>query len=488
MAKPMLVTLPFVLLLLDYWPLHRFQGIKADYKFQWSLIRPLLWEKVPLFALVVLSSIVTYIAQQKAGALGSAEVFPLSVRIGNAFVSYVIYIGNTIWPGNLAVFYPHPGLWPLWQFSGAFLLLIGITLMVIWTAKRFPYLTVGWLWYLGTLVPVIGIVQVGSQAMADRYTYIPLTGLFIMAAWGIPELLKKWRYRKEVLIISSALTILCLFIVTWIQVGYWQNSITLFDHTLKVTTGNSLAYNNRGNAYQNLGNYKQAINDYDRAIEINPNYADAYNNRGYTNQNLGNYKQAIGDYDRAIEINPKYAEAYNDRGNVYLKVGNYNQAIKDYGNAIELNPQFAMAYYNRGVAYGELGNYNQSIKDYNKAIELNPKLAQAYSNRGGAYGELGNYNQEITDCDKAIGINPKYAEAYNNRGVAYVNIGSYNQAIEDFNKAIELDPKYANAYNNRGVFYGLLGNYNKAIEEYKIAARLGHKLAQNFLKKEGIDW
>ena len=296
MAKPMLVTLPFVLLLLDYWPLQRFKqktsdrkirtGIHrpasldkqkgaakkkyaekievkterpADSKYRWTLIRPLLWEKIPLFALTALLSVVTYIAQQEEGAMKSIEAFPLSARIANAFVSYVIYIGKMIWPSDLAVFYPHPGLLPTWQVVGAVLLLIAVTLIVIWTAERFPYLAVGWLWYVGTLVPVIGIVQVGAQARADRYTYIPLIGLFIMAAWGIPELLKKWRFRKEALFASSALSFLCFFIVTWTQVGYWQNSITVFSHALEVTAHNGLAYNNRGNEYLKLGNYTQAI-------------------------------------------------------------------------------------------------------------------------------------------------------------------------------------------------------------------------------------
>src|SRR5664280_3834459 len=281
MAKPMLITLPFVLLLMDYWPLQRFQDavketleIKkpADPEYKWSLIYPLLWEKVPLFVLAILSSIVTYVAAHSAGAVTSIEKFPLVVRIVNAFVSYIAYIGKMIWPNNLAVLYPHPEGWILWQVLGSALLLIAITLVVIWRARRFPYLATGWLWYLGTLVPVIGIVQAGSQAMADRYTYIPLIGLFIMVAWGVPELLKKWNYRKEILLASSVLSILCLSIITWTQVGYWQNSITLFDHTLKVTDNNWLAYNNRGFAYNILGNYRQTIEDCDRAIEIKPDY------------------------------------------------------------------------------------------------------------------------------------------------------------------------------------------------------------------------
>ncbi len=278
-----------------------------------SVVRPLLWEKMPLFALAALSSIVTFAVQQKAGMVKSIEAFPLGARIGNTFVSYIAYIRKTVWPNNLAVHYPHPGLWPFWQILGAVLLLGAVTFAVIRGGKRFPYLAVGWLWFAGTLVPVIGIVQVGQQAMADRYTYIPLIGLFIMAAWGIPELLKKWRYCKEVFIASSALVLTCLFIVTWIQVGYWRNSITLFDHTLEVTNGNYIIYQNRGSAYCTLGDYRRAIEDYDRSIEINPRFVEAYHNRGVAYAYLGDYRKAISDYDRAIAMYPGYESAYQNR-------------------------------------------------------------------------------------------------------------------------------------------------------------------------------
>jgi Flp pilus assembly protein TadD len=437
MSKPMLVTLPFVLLLLDYWPLHRLQSedqTKTHQKLpekpaehrdkkqkprnnsdkipsqmdktvlansQWSIIRQLVLEKVPLLVLSVSSCIITYIAQQKGGSLRTLEVFPLTTRIANASVSYVGYVWKMIWPDNLAVFYPHPGMLPLWQVLGASLLLIGITLMVICTAKRLPYLAVGWLWYIGTLVPVIGIVQVGLQARADRYTYIPLIGLFIIVAWGIPESLKRWRHRKEALFASAALSLSCLFIVTWTQVGYWQNSITLFDHTLKVTAHNSIAHYNRATAYLELGNYRQAIGDYDRAIEINPKSAEAYYNRGTAYGRLGNDKQAIGDYDRAIEISPRHANAYNNRGIVYGRLGNNRQAIEDYGKAIEINQKNAEAYYNRGIVYARLSNYKQAIGDFDRAIELNPKSAEAHYNRAASYYNLGNQRQAFEDLKTA---------------------------------------------------------------------------------------
>ncbi|MGO9136709.1 MAG: tetratricopeptide repeat protein [Syntrophales bacterium] len=463
MAKPMLVTLPFVLLLLDYWPLQRFQqkrptheiqtdshvsvvkqkttakkmhGGKSETKVEksatsknrWELIRPVFWEKIPFFALTALSSIITYVTQQKGGAIVSIEAFSLSDRIANAFVSYVIYIRKMIWPNDLAIFYPHPAHLPTWQVAGAVLFLIAVTLIVIRTAEKLPYLAVGWLWYVGTLVPVIGIVQVGAQARADRYTYIPLIGLFIVAAWGLPELSKKWRFRKEVLFASFTLSLLCFFIVTWTQVGYWQNSVTVFRHALEVTAPNSRTYIDLGAAYNNLGNYR-------KAIEVS---------------------------DDAIKLIPKLENVY------------YNQLEK--------------VYYNRGLAYSKLGDYKQALGDYDRAIEIDPTHAKAYNNRGIAYDILGNHRQAIGDFDKAIMINQKYAEAYYNRGIVYGRLGNYKQAIGDFDKAIGFNPKYAEAYYNRAASHYSLGNQRQAFEDLKTAARLGDEDAQNFLRTQGINW
>jgi hypothetical protein len=219
----------------------------------WPLLRPLLIEKIPFFVLIVLSSIVTCLLERHVGAMRSLGALPPSTRAANAFVSYITYVVKMLWPTNLAVFYPYPRWWPLWQVLGSALLLVAITVLVIRGAKKRPYAAVGWLWYVGTLVPVIGIVQVGAQARADRFTYIPLVGLFIIVAWVVPEFLKTWRYRKEALTALSAVCLLCLFLVTWRQVGYWQNSIALYDHALEVTDANSLIHNNRGAAYINLG-------------------------------------------------------------------------------------------------------------------------------------------------------------------------------------------------------------------------------------------
>lgn len=423
MAKPMLVTLPFALFLMDYWPLKRFgqintdQKIRAkvvnplsmdnrksktrkkdivkeaaqagksvDYKYQWTLIRPLLWEKIPLFVLAVLFSIVAYIAQMEGGAIRSIEEYTLGVRIENAFVSYIIYIGKMIWPSNLTVYYPHPGQLPLWEIFGAVFLLIVGTFAVIRAAKMFPYLIVGWFWYIGILVPVIGIVQVGSQARADRYTYIPLIGLFIIVAWGIPELLKKWHYHERILFAASVLILSCFFMITWIQVGYWHDSFQLFEHALKVSNRNILAYYSLGCAYEKLGHYKQAIDNYNSAIELNPiARTDSYYNRGNVYYRLGDYKRAIKDYEQAIKIKPKDAKCYHNRGVANTILGNFKQAIEDFDRAIEINPKFTEAYYNRGTAYNLMGDYNRAIEDFHRAIEINPAYETAYNNIRDAY-------------------------------------------------------------------------------------------------------
>ncbi len=291
----------------------------------------------------------------------SIEAYPLNVRIANAVVSYFTYLVKMIWPRDLAVFYPYQWSWPLWQVLGIVFLFVAVTFVVIGTARRFPYLSVGWLWYLGTLVPVIGIAQVGLQARADRYTYIPLIGMFIMIAWGVPEFLKQWRYRKEALLATSTCILSCLFIVTWTQVGYWQNSMTLFERALKVTDNNYLAYFSLGEVYSARGDQRQAIENYDRSIEINQKYAAAYYNRGNAYAALGNHLQAI---------------AYNNRGNAYLVLGNERQAVNNYDKAIEINPNYAEAYSNRGIAYRRLGDQKQALEDVKTAARLGNEVAQ----------------------------------------------------------------------------------------------------------------
>lgn len=494
MSKPMLVTLPFVLLLFDYWPLGRLSEVKAMVQipaveikyevsgkkkknrekdaekatalaktsevrkmavpeFKWSLTYPLIIEKIPFFVLAIVSSIATYITAQSVGFI-HLGLIPLDVRIGNALVSYIAYIGQMIWPVNLAVLYPHSRVVILWQAFGAALILIAVTLVVTWKIKKYPYLATGWFWYLGTLVPVIGIIQVGVQAMADRYTYIPLIGLFIMVAWGIEEVSQKWKYRKEILVLSSALILLVLSILTWKQAGYWQNSITLYDHTLKVTESNGLIHNNRGFAYYVLGDYRQAIADYSTAIAIKPDYATAYHNRGITFSTLGEHTQAIADFNFAINLKPDYSEAYNNRGKSYSALNDFQKALEDINRAITIKPEDATYYHNRGYVHFVLGNPRQAIDDFGTAVRIKPDYADAYNSRGAVHYSTGNYKQAVEDCGRAIGLKPNFAGAYNNRGLAYAGLGDKDQAVNNL----------------------------------KTAAKLGDERAKNMLKRQGIVW
>ena len=350
MAKPMLVTLPFVLLLLDYWPLRRLQmekpladdsvnsekfvkphrkkkerrrsAIRAGHVSkpekqirQQPAIGHIILEKVPFFVLSLVSSIVTYMAQQKGGAVRSLQSFPLTTRIANALVSYCGYIGKILWPENLALLYPHSGMPPVWKVIGAVLFLGIITFLIIRTVKRFPWLTVGWLWYLGTLVPVIGLVQVGMQAMADRYTYVPIIGVLIMVAWGVPELLEKWRHRNTALATVAVITLFIFSFVTWKQVGYWQNNTTLFKHTLEKTTNNPIIHYNLGNLLASQGKFDDAIKQFRESIRISPGYAKAHNNLGNALLYQGRLDEAIGSYREALRINPDYVIAQKNLNN-----------------------------------------------------------------------------------------------------------------------------------------------------------------------------
>jgi len=401
MAKPILVTLPFVLLLLDYWPLGRLEpktisrktkhsslppknieaqpyhnSAKQTIIFKWSLVRPLLIEKIPFFLLTIFASIISYLSQNYAGAVKSFESFPLKARIANAFISYVAYMVKMVWPMNLAILYPHPIWWPSWQVLGSVVLLLVFTILFLKKAKNHRYFIVGWFWYIGTLVPVIGVVQIGAHSMADRFTYIPLIGLFIIIAWGISELLKKWAYRKQAFITFSIISLFCLSLITWRQVGFWQNRFTLFAHTLRVTDRNSIIYITRGLAYKETGKNTEAIIDFNKAIEFNSSDKRAYNYRGIAFSNLGNHQQAFRDYNKAIELDCNYSSAYNNRGIEYGLLGNYQEAIKDFDKAIELDSRYAEAYHNRGIAYHKLGNYQMAIKDVKTAAQLGEKAAQ----------------------------------------------------------------------------------------------------------------
>ena len=342
MSKPMLVTLPFVLLLLDYWPLNRIKN------FDRQTIYSLVSEKIPFFALSVISGVITLLVQVDSNEANTAEIFYSNNRIVDILLSYTQYIGKMFWPSNLAIFYTSDAVsMPILQAAICALLLLGISLFVIYLGRNQKYLPVGWFWFLGTLIPVIGIFHSSRlQIYADRYTYIPYIGLFIIIAWGIPHLLSKWATagslrRKIALGLPMTAVLLTLGICAHREASYWNNSFTLFSHATKVTKNNWLAYNNIGFAYGKAGRFQNAIEAYKQAISIKPDYVKAYNNLGITYGKMWHYQEAIETYKQAIKIKPDFVEAHYNLGTAYLTIGDRNSAMAEYSILKSLNPKLA---------------------------------------------------------------------------------------------------------------------------------------------------
>jgi len=345
LAKPMLVTLPFVLLLLDYWPLGRLRSPTIPSAFRLAL------EKVPFF---VLSGVGIYLSASSVEGLGTVipmELRPMELRVANALVSYVNYIGKMIWPQGLAIHYPYPDMVPIWKATCAALFLGLVSLVVLPAIKRKPYLSVGWLWFLGTLVPVTGLVQVGLwPAMADRWAYVPLIGLFIMIAWGVCDLVARWSRKKTVLASLSLAILLVLMILSWTQVRYWKNSIALFEHALNVTMNNVPAHNNLGKSLAKRGEIAEAIIHFSEALRIKPRYAKAHYNLGLAFANQDRTTEAIIHFSEALRIKPGLAEAHHNLGVALMRKGKIVDAIAHFREALIIRPDFSSAHSNLKIA------------------------------------------------------------------------------------------------------------------------------------------
>ena len=356
-----------MLLLLDYWPLQRFQlstrkaqtstslplrglELKAQHS-RLKLFLPLLWEKLPFFALAVASSVITVLAHQALGMLDSVSRPPWDARLGNALVSYVRYLGKTFWPSRLAVLYPYPTAWPMWEVVTCALLLLAISGLVLGTARSRPWLFVGWFWFLGVLVPFIGLIQVGAQAMADRFMYVPALGMFVAMIWGLHGLAKGGRYQQNGLSVASAAAIVLCLVLTRQQLGHWKNSETLFQHALEVTENNYIAHNNLGSALYEKGQINEAIREFQEAIRLKPDYAEAHNSLGVTLVRKFQIDEAIGEFQEAIRLKPDYAEAHNNLGNALARKGQIDEAIREFQEAIRLKPDYAEAHSNLARAF-----------------------------------------------------------------------------------------------------------------------------------------
>ena len=374
LAKPMLVTLPFVLLLLDYWPLDRFSNSKFS-------IRNSIIEKLPFFFLSILSSVITFIVQQKSGAVFSVDIVPFNVRLANAICSYFVYIEKMFWPVRLAVLYPYSihGISLVRVLLSAAILVL-ITVLVLYNYRRRKYLIVGWLWYLGTLVPVIGIVQAGVQAFADRYTYVPLTGLFIICAFASADLLKNVPFKKYILATSATIILLACTISTTVQLIYWKDSGLLFERALAVTENNVHILNNYGNALGAMGRHEEAAKVLEQAVRCLPDSYEIRNNYGKALQNLGKLDEAIEQYQIALKIEPTADFARYNLSVALGAKGNFEAAIEQCRIVLAARPDDAEMHTHLGSLLQNQGKNNEAIECYKKALQIDPNFQKAREN------------------------------------------------------------------------------------------------------------
>ena len=488
MAKPMLVTLPFVLLLLDYWPLRRINAgqLTGSGSAIWifssklnSQALRLIWEKVPLFVLAAASSTLTVFVQKSGGALGNFEVYPINIRFANALISYVRYIWKMIWPHHLVIFYLHPGESLLmWQTAGAAILLAIISVLLIWTGRRYRYLAVGWLWFLGTLVPVIGLVQVGAQAMADRYTYVPLIGLFIIITWGVPDLLARWHYRRIAIAFTTILLLPLLMVSTWTQLSHWHDSKTLWQYTLGVSANKYYAYNNLAEIANKEGNPEQAIAYYSMAFEANSAHESAISNIGAIFYKQGKYDEAINRFYQALRINPENAIVHSNLGEVFSRQGKFGKAIFHYTQAVTIDPKDFKAHNRLGKILARQGRLNEAIGHFSQAIKINPDYASARNNLGGLLVRQGKLDEAMGHLSQALRIDPDYAAAHNNMGNALERQGKRDEAVSHYSKAVEINPDYTAAHNNLGVLLASQGKLDEATAHFSEIVRIQPKDAQ----------
>ena len=484
MVKPMLVTFPFVLLLLDFWPLGRLKlgkqktiammdpPLRADSKPAVPIYR-LCIEKLPFLALALGAVWLSVASLQRFNNMVATDTVPMALRFANAVVSYLSYIGKMLWPFNLAVYYPFPDSVPLWQTAGCLVLLAAATGYCLFHIERKPYLAVGWFWFLGTLVPVAGIVQSGLwPEMADRWAYVPLIGLYIVIAWGIPGALQNWRFAVPVMTVAALAVIGSLFFITRAQLNHWENSRTLFEHALRVTTANAVAHNNLGNALLEEGQTDTALNHFEVAITLEPRYAGARNNMGNALMALGRVGEAVSYYRDSIHIDPFAAQAHNNLAVALTKESRLDEAFRHLQEALRLKPDYADAYNNLGAVYGKKAQVQKAAKFYLKAIRLRPDFSEAYNNLGLLLWNAGRLKEAGHYFSQAAKLDPDYLAARQ-------NLVKVQSALDDFNKqAAELRSQIQQSPNDPGLYLKLGDHYksqdqlSESLKQYQLALQI----------------
>ena len=480
-SKATLVTLPFLMLALDYWPLKRVpsaecrvpSGSRQVLQFPASPFLSLLLEKLPFLALSLASGLLTIHAEKSIGAVATKGGIPLLMRASNAVVSCVRYLGQMVWPFNMAVFYPYPKALSLWLVGGAVLLLIAITVCVVLAARRRPYLAVGWAWFILILLPVSGLIQVGSHSRADRYTYVPLVGIFLMIVWGSAELLSRCPSPRLLAgMVVAALLLACGW-RTQDQLRHWRNAESLFSHALAVTKDNYLAYNNVGyDLMHKYGRLDDAMQCFRKAISLYPDEVEALGNLGYALAAKGQAADAISYYQAALRMNPGHAATHNNLANTLSNLGKLDEAIQEYQLALQYEPDYAEAHNNLGIALAQKGHFDEAVLQFRAAIRFKPNYAIAHNGLGNVFTLRGQYQEAAPEYEEALRLDPDYAEAQNGLGYALAGAGHFDQAVAHYQEALRLNEAYVAAHYNLGCTLARLGRREEALAQINEALRL----------------
>ncbi len=502
MSKPMVVTFPCVLLLLDYWPLGRVDRTAPIVDMARRMTR-LAVEKLPLIILTAAMCAITVIMQMRGKNLGFGNVVPLTGRCANAVVVYVLYLVKTLWPFGLALYYPHPITRPAWQVAGAAVVLVVISFVCLREMRRRPWLLVGWLWYIGTLVPVIELVQAGAFSHADRYTYIPHIGIFIMVAWSLEEFRQSRRIPATVLTGAALLAVACYTLVAVLQTSYWKNSETLIRHALTVTVDNPVARNNLGATLTNQGKWDDAREQYERALKLEPRYVRSIDNLGALLYEEGNCVEAIDKYREAIVVNPEYLSAHVNLGIALGKMEKYDEAEAQFAEALRIDPESVRALYSLGQYWVARGSTDKALDAYDRILKTNPADKQVRMALGEMLADQGKleqaaaYYRQALDTDpydahlwynlgtvlmgmkrideaeahfrQALRWKPEFPQAQNNLADILAKTRRTDEAILHYRKAIKADPRFADPHNNLASLFATMGDSSEALAEYQKA-------------------
>ena len=497
MSKPMLVTWPFVMLLLDYWPLGRLDlsTLQALRSTLFRLVR----EKIPFFFLSGISCVLTYLTEAKSPEPEGFDAAPALLRLENAFGAYASYLGKNFWPMKLALPYMNPGHWSGLQVAGSVLLLVGVWLVSFWLGRQRPYLLVGWCWFWVTLIPVAGLTQGWGSFMADRFTYLPSIGLGILTVWGLCELLQgtaegrgqraedsdshhaprttppvsRTRVQSQILLwVASGAAIVCCLLLTRQQLGHWKDTEALFQHALEVTENNHVAYSYLGIALLDKEQIDEAIRYLQQAVRLKPDYAAPHHNLAVAFSKRGQADKAITQLLETIRLEPDHRMAHYNLGLVLSQKGQIDEAIRQYHEAIRLRPNDADIYNDLGLALGQKGQIDKAIRCFQDALRVKPDYVGAHINLGVALSQNGQIAEAICEYQEALRLKPEDASVHYNLGVALARRGQSSEAIRHYQEALRLNPDRADAHNNLGAALQQQGRTDEAIRQYQEALRL----------------